>query len=153
MKTKTIPFDLEMAKKIQAGEIKGIIRTRGGRTASFFGEIKDPVYPLVFTIKKSQCEDELLYTYTVTGNYRAILDEDKDDIILEIEDEHKELEQQFKPFDKVLVRDRDDFVWRADIFSHMSVDNYICVGTMWKQCIPYEGNEHLLGTTDKPNEE
>lgn len=153
MKTKQIPFNLETAKKIQAGEIKGIIRTRGGKTARFFGEIKDPVYPLVFVIKKSQCEDELLYTYTATGKYSAILDENKDDIILEIEDEHKELEHQFKPFDKVLVRDRDDFVWRADIFSHMRVDNYICVGTMWKQCIPYEGNKHLLGTTDKPKED
>ena len=27
MKTKTIPFDLETAKKIQAGEIEGRIRT------------------------------------------------------------------------------------------------------------------------------
>lgn len=39
----------------------------------------------------------------------------------------------------------------ADIFSHIvEKDLYYCVGTIWHQCIPYEGNEHLLGTTNKP---
>ena len=31
MATKQIPFSLEMVKKIQAGEIKGTIKTRDGR--------------------------------------------------------------------------------------------------------------------------
>lgn len=37
MATKQIPFSLEMAKKIQAGEVKGIIKTRDGRIARFLG--------------------------------------------------------------------------------------------------------------------
>lgn len=60
-------------------------------------------------------------------------------------------ETELKPFDKVLVRDEDDDEWVCDIFSHIDEDDlYYCVGTRWKQCIAYNGNEHLLGTTNKP---
>ena len=55
----------------------------------------------------------------------------------------------FKPFDKVLVRDGDEKEWRINFFSHYdeSRETYICVGSFYEQCIPYEGNEHLFGTT------
>ena len=60
-------------------------------------------------------------------------------------------DRKFKPFEKVLVRDEEDDERSCDIFSHIDeYDLYYCVGTRWKQCIPYEGNEHLLGTTIKP---
>lgn len=61
---------------------------------------------------------------------------------------------QFKPFDKVLVRDGDDIEWRCDFFSHLGDKEgvFICLTTWWHQCIPYEGNEHLLGTTNNPEE-
>lgn len=60
-------------------------------------------------------------------------------------------DHQFKPFDRVLVRDRNDREWGCDFFSHIAEDNrYICIYSWWKQCIPYEGNEHLLNTTNKP---
>lgn len=61
---------------------------------------------------------------------------------------------EFKPFDKVLVRDDDYDSWEANIFSYVQEGEpeykYKCVFTCWKQCIPYEGNEHLLGTTEEP---
>lgn len=61
---------------------------------------------------------------------------------------------ELKPFDKVLVRDRDDREWVCDIFSHLGDKEgvFICLSSWWRQCIPYEGNEHLLGTTNKPEE-
>ena len=60
----------------------------------------------------------------------------------------------FKPFDKVLVRGRDIYKWKADYFSHYAAEcMFSCVGSLYKQCIPFEGNEHLLGTTDMPDEE
>lgn len=63
----------------------------------------------------------------------------------------QETKPQFKPFDKVLVRDIDEHEWECDLFSHIDEeDYYVCVGSWWLQCIPYEGNEHLLGTTNKP---
>lgn len=63
----------------------------------------------------------------------------------------QEAKHQLNPFDKVLVRDEDDDEWVCDIFSHIDKDYfYYCVGTRWKQCILYEGKEHLLGTTNNP---
>lgn len=60
-----------------------------------------------------------------------------------------------KPFYQVLVRNNDDQMWTADMFSFYNEKNiypFACVGHYVSQCIPYEGNEHLLGTTDDCNE-
>lgn len=56
---------------------------------------------------------------------------------------------ELKPFDKVLVRNDKEDQWSANIFSYQVRDNmYYCLGECyWRYCIPYEGNEHLLGTT------
>lgn len=62
-----------------------------------------------------------------------------------------EAKHQFKPFDKVLVRDYNDNEWKCDFFSNMNEHGYYnCINSWWHQCIPYEGNEHLLGTTNNP---
>lgn len=61
---------------------------------------------------------------------------------------------KFKPFDKVLVRDDEGRTWRANLFSNYWNDGkeykYGCIDSAWMYCIPYEGNEHLLGTTKNP---
>ena len=58
---------------------------------------------------------------------------------------------ELKPFDKVLVRHQKTEEWSANIFSHTDKTDeyldYICVNGRWEFCIPYIGNEHLLGTT------
>ena len=55
---------------------------------------------------------------------------------------------ELKPFDKVLVRDSKSDKWRANLFGYIDRDEYYhCVYVNWVYCIPYEGNEHLLGTT------
>lgn len=55
---------------------------------------------------------------------------------------------ELKPFDRVLVRDDKEDQWSANIFSYQIRDMYHCLGECyWKYCIPYEGNEYLLGTT------
>ena len=56
-----------------------------------------------------------------------------------------------KPFDKVLVRSDYGYKWIAALYSNYSLGNPLFVtagGFLYKQCIPYEGNEHLLGTTN-----
>lgn len=60
-------------------------------------------------------------------------------------------ETELKPFDKVLVRDRDDRKWGCDFFCHLGDKEgvFVCISSWWRQCIPYEGNEHLLGTKKK----
>lgn len=72
---------------------------------------------------------------------------------LEVMPEHK-----FEPFEKVLCRDYKDSVWDVDFFG-FKVKNetetsfiYRCVGNIYKYCIPYKGNEHLLGTSKDPEE-
>ena len=56
-----------------------------------------------------------------------------------------------KPFDKVLVRDNNEQFWTCDWFSFhdtKQVYPFACVGHYVSQCIPYEENQHLLGTTN-----
>lgn len=55
---------------------------------------------------------------------------------------------ELKPFDKVLVRDSKSDNWRANLFGYIDKDEYYhCAFANWVYCIPYAGNEHLLGTT------
>lgn len=52
-----------------------------------------------------------------------------------------------KPFDKVLARDTDNSMWIATLFSHLRGMTFYTVSSWYNQCIPFEGNEHLIGTT------
>lgn len=70
-------------------------------------------------------------------------------------------QQQFKAFEKVLVRDNDDDVWYCAHFSHYyngkdNDDNYrykTTRGLGYKQCIHFNSKtKHLLGTTEKPKD-
>lgn len=59
-----------------------------------------------------------------------------------------------KPFEsRVLVRDTDTEKWKSNFWGFYDIDaiNYpyeCCCGIPFAQCIPYEGNEHLLSKTD-----
>ena len=81
--------------------------------------------------------------------------------IIKTHPDYKELElpkphydiSNFKPFDKVLVRDNNGEEWRHTAFSHMTSRFYehkFAAGcTYWCQCIPYnDDTKHLLGTTN-----
>jgi hypothetical protein len=155
MATKQIPFSLEMVKKIQAGEVKGIIKTGDGRAARFICEIRNNKYPLLFICSNER--GEWAFHYTIDGCFDNLTGEHAEyNLILEIEDEQKKPEHQFKPFDKVLGRNGDNRIWEPDFFaSYSRISNFrcYCIGSVYEQCIPYEGNEHLLGTTDKPKED
>lgn len=148
MKTKTIPFDLEMAKKIQAGEMYGKIKTREGHPARLLCTDLKYKHPII-AAELAYDGSESVASYTLGG----ILTEDGEqrgfDLVFEVPDN----EQKFKPYDRVLVRDSDTEQWRADFFSHMKNGWHVCTGTICQYCIPYEGHEHLIGTTDKPKEE
>lgn len=59
----------------------------------------------------------------------------------------KEDDYEFKPYDKVLVRDHENEPWHPIFFSGYSGNKeYPYRSTdscRYKMCIPYEGNEHL----------
>lgn len=63
--------------------------------------------------------------------------------------------QEFKAYDRVLVRDGDDERWQAAFYDQYLADeekypHHVISGACFTQCIPYEGNEHLHGTTNSP---
>ena len=104
-----------------------------------------------------------------TGIYRRATDEERAKFIAAAEEHYggkynpetlkvepiKVIEPKcsFKPFDKVLVR-YGNGIWGATFFSrydNKSAWAYVGVDCInWEQCIPYEGNEHLLGTDKSP---
>ena len=66
------------------------------------------------------------------------------------------MEKKFKPFDRVLVREGKQWPWRATFYSHynpITYHHYTTSGAPINEILPYEGNEHLVGTSDEPDEE
>ena len=63
---------------------------------------------------------------------------------------------KFQPFQKVLAKDSEKGIfdnWHCCLFSHTSKEGkYFTSSGMWDECIPFEGNEHLIGTKDDPKE-
>lgn len=68
-----------------------------------------------------------------------------------IYDKEQFIKQEFKSFDKVLVKDMPNHNWSLDLFSHYDEKNkdypYVCLTSRYRYCIPYEGNEYLVGKT------
>ena len=89
-------------------------------------------------------EDEKKELFDALAKEGKTWDAEKKQIV-DIKKEH-----QFKPFEKVLVRDSYDDMWRASFFSHIKEDDgrYVTTCLTWRFCVPYKGNEHLLGTTN-----
>jgi len=173
MKTKIIPFDLETAKKIQAGEIKGKIVTTVGGAARIvcFDKKTDTRHPLVVLIHDLLDPDiESVGCYTTKGE---VVGDKIYNLCIELPEETpicnnpnsprckvcsnyhcndcQYNEPQFKPFDKVLVRNKSNETWHPSLYATTDGLLYYTIDCKnWQQCIPYEGNEHLVGTTDKP---
>ena len=57
------------------------------------------------------------------------------------------------PFDKILARDANNYIWECSLLSHIDYLNeeykVITVGSCYNWCIPYnDETKHLVGTTD-----
>lgn len=69
-------------------------------------------------------------------------------------EQHKLIKQEFKSFDKVLVRDTPSKRWSINLFSYYDEEDkdfpYVCLYNRYSKCIPYESNEHLVGKTINP---
>lgn len=128
---KRVPFDIELAKKIQAGEIEGRIVRNGCEVVILdFNSKKYSGYPIRIAYLD---KDEVDYV-TIDGLHIEVPD----------------AEPHFKPFDRVLVRKNGFDKWKANFFSHMDDGYYKCVNSRYKECVLFEGNEHLVGTTNNP---
>ena len=119
---------------------------------------KLPKFKVGDRIKKKDIDDvyaveiakivQSIYTFT-NGNWQSVESVDR---------EYELVPKKFdistlKPFDKVLVRTKGfQDTWMATFFSHKDDYEFKPFWTTscenYQQCIPYEGNEHLLGTTN-----
>ena len=147
MKTKIIPFDLDMAEKIFSGEIEGKIKTRNGSDIRIICLDRKSIFPIVAL--KGIPED--IIEYNAGGRFHKV-GECGLDLVLEVPDD----EPKFKPFDRVLVRDNDMQAWQIALFSNIEGRNFSYItnnGYAYEQCIPYVGNEDLVGTINKPKED
>lgn len=144
---KRVPFDIELAKKIQAGEIEGKIKTRDSKDVDEIVLFRTPleynVYAVINGIPHSFTERGFERSWDKSGKWHG-------DLVIEVPDN----EPQFKPFDKVLVRDHDKDIWRARIYDYYAGSYHFCQdGHGYNYCIPYEGNEQLACTTNKPKDD
>lgn len=148
-------FEIEKQLEFKDGDIVvygksvAICRRIYKHTLSFYVTLNE-MFGLLFADEVESSEE-----------YRFATDEDKQQLFDALEKEGKawdaekkqfvdiKKEHQFKPFEKVLVRDSIDDVWRASFFSHIKENDgrYVTTCFTWKFCIPYIGNESLLGTT------
>lgn len=131
------------------GKSVAICRKIYKHTLSFYVSLNE-MFGLLFADEVESSEE-----------YRFATEEEKQQLFDALEKEGKawdaekkqivdiKKEHQFKPFEKVLVRDYIDDVWRASFFSHIKENDgrYVTTCVTWKFCIPYIGNESLLGTT------
>lgn len=111
---------------------------------------EDEYYGIVSDIDRLATDTEKLQFFEALAKKSKRWDAEKKQIV----DLPKQPE--FKPFDKVLVRDSIiNETWRINFFESMVSDfrndlYYRCMTGTWKFCIPYnENTKHLLGTTDK----
>lgn len=112
-------------------------------------------YPITVTVKDKDWGKEKFTAegkWTITKNSECVLFPSKDN-----RDWNKFNlpTNTLKPFDKVLCRLFSSDKWNCDYFSHYNengLHHYYCIGGHYKYCIPYEGNEHLLNTTNTPKD-
>ena len=112
----------------------------------YINQIEGEFFSRISRIKRFATDSEKQQLFKALAKEGKAWDAEKKQIV-DIKKEH-----QFKPFEKVLVRDTYEDAWRASFFSHIKENDgrYVTTCVTWKFCIPYEGNEHLLGTKNNP---
>ena len=123
------------------------------------GEIKARSYVL-YNVTKDSIFFDTPITKVIERNIHLAIDEEKQQLFSALEKEGKAWDSEhkmivdskpkveFKPFDKVLVRDNDTEPWMPAFFEREYKHKFFLLsGFCFNQCIPYEGNESLLGTT------
>lgn len=141
---KRIAFDMERAKSITAGREAGRVVTGEGKSVRLlcFDKKSTGDWVIVGLVDIVEREDPRCYN----RNGENMSGVSSSDLWLEVPDEI-----ELRPFDKVLMRDKEDEPWKPRIFAMFreSSISYIYEsigGACYKYCIPYAGNEHLLGT-------
>lgn len=120
-------------------------------------KIVEPIFKVGYKIKRIKTGDVYEIIKIIPNYYIAKYLGSEIMISFNDHDEYDIVSNKFdisnlKPFDKVLVRNDNKHVWGTQFFersNNLLKYSFICVGG-WRycQCIPYEGNEHLLNTVN-----
>ena len=109
----------------------------------YINQVKGEFFSRISRIKRFATDSEKQQLFDALAKEGKAWDAEKKQIV-----DLKPKVDELKPFDKVLVRDSESDKWRANLFSYIGKDGYYhCVYANWAYCIPYIGNESLLGTT------
>ena len=109
-------------------------------------ESREPINEVLLSRLYYAREDEKKELFDALANEGKAWDAEKKQIV----DLPKKCE--FKPFDKVICRDSDADIWKANFFSHYDAKAYFpffCNNCGYKYCLPYnEKTAKLIGTTN-----
>ena len=166
-----IKIDEEL--KLKDGDIFYSGELDGRSWISIFNRIEDEDY---FNYADLCLEDKHLYCDEIslfgelddTFNVRLSTDDEKNKLFSALKEKGyiwnektKEVEKikkehEFNPFDKVLVRNFEEDNWDIEFFQEIGGEDidyqFVCLSGYFNFCIPYEGNEELLGTSNSPKE-
>ena len=111
----------------------------------YINQVEGEFFSRISRIKRFATDSEKQQLFSALAKEGKAWDSEKKQIV----DLKPKIE--LKPFDRVLRRDGVGKEWHIDLFESVLTDNseynYKCMANIWKYCIPYEGNEYLLGTT------
>lgn len=158
---KKVPFDIELAKKITKGEMKGRITTLDGREVRIVCWDKKPIeeYPIV-VLAQNDCGGEMLYSCTEEGlvihNCKNIYN-----LILEISTYHKDYSNFIPQKNQLcLVRDKAPSKWNVAVCARKDKNTGKILfyneygGTYsWEQILPYSKITSCLIGTNKSYEQ
>ena len=121
-------------------------------------DMENPKFPIIVKV----VEDGIPYsnvTFTAEGKWYSV---EQSECLLFPSKDNRDWNKfnlpvnTLKPFDKVLVKDSIDEKWKISLFSYYDEGHqnfpYVCISGRYVCCIPYEGNEHLLNTTNTPKD-
>lgn len=120
---KRIPFNVELAKKIVNGKVKGRIVTMEGRKVRIVCWDKKPIderamdLPIV-ALLQNDCEGEMLNTYTEEGLASSPNYKNRYNLIIEIPNYKDYSNFEPKKYQPCLVRNGEDCLWGIQVYSH-----------------------------------
>lgn len=117
-------------------------------------ELIEPIFKMGDTVKNK--DNRTIVIVRVTDEYYTYIDQkgEKGILYIRAQNDWKLVLDNLIPFEsKVLVRSADGDLWKPAIYGFFSYKGmYVVGGIFWTQYIPYEGNEHLLGTKNDCDE-
>ena len=153
-------INMRLATKEEKQKLFDAIKNNGYKWNAETKTLEESVKPIFKrgdTIRSKKKRDENFYILSVDEDSYMI---DIKNLCIKFKDQDNfELASAkfdintLKPFkSEVLIRDTNRQAWTGAFYSHYDVKDdypYHCINFgRYKQCIPYEGNEHLLGKTN-----